>query len=90
MSAIWKMARAWLPADSSAFIKTATKKDIEKYIPRENLPDFMNGPPDPSYRSAPKGVLSGEQLAIKMGMNPAECKKMMTNLNLLLGGQQGY
>jgi hypothetical protein len=75
---IWKLVRSWLDSESKKLVRFATKKDINKLIDTENLPDYMGGTADKNYRHVPKGTVSVEEMAKQFGII---CENEISKLN---------
>ncbi len=64
---IWKLVRTWLDSEAKKIVRFATKKDINKLIEIENLPDYMGGSGLKDYKLAPKGAPNAEEVANLLG-----------------------
>lgn len=74
---IWKLVRSWLDSEAKKLVRFATKKDIQRLIAVEHLPDYMGGTADKDYRHVPKGTIAVEEMAKQFGVCcPQEISKL--------------
>ena len=79
LSAVWKVIRSIIPDHSKDLVHCAHKDNITGFIDLENLPDFMGGTCDRSFRDIPKGCIPTEQFGQQvLGLS---CKQMTNLLN---------
>lgn len=69
LSKIVNTTIACLPSEYKKLAKTASKKDINNWIAKEALPDFMGGTCDINYRRSPKGSRTFDELATTLQLN---------------------
>lgn len=82
---IWKLIRSWLDSEAKKLVRFATKKDINKLIATENLPDYMGGTATKDYRHVPKGTLNIEEMAKQFDFYcENDIKKIVTHFNRLI------
>jgi hypothetical protein len=73
----WKIAKNWIPEEHRRLIKFATKEDVTNFIEAENLPDFMGGTCQRSYRIVPKECPTAEEISREKGLKDKDIEKMM-------------
>ncbi|XP_054157655.1 motile sperm domain-containing protein 2-like [Oppia nitens] len=76
LNAVWKIAKSWIPEEQRKLIKFANKDDIENYVDKQNLPDFLGGVCDREYRVVPKGCPTAEEVAKNRGLTDKEIEKI--------------
>lgn len=69
LSKIVNTTIACLPSEYKKLAKTASKKDINNWVAKESMPDFMGGTCDINYRRAPKNARSFEEMAEKLKLS---------------------
>lgn len=77
---IWQISRRVLSQDNLKYIRIGYGDDIYKYVDKEELPDFLGGPCDGSYRIPPEGCPSAAEMAEKMGLSEKEIKRLEERL----------
>ncbi|CAG2109797.1 unnamed protein product [Medioppia subpectinata] len=60
---IWKLVRSWLDSEAKKLVRFATKKDVQRLIAADHLPEYMGGSATKDYRLVPKGALPIEDMA---------------------------
>lgn len=63
LSKIVNTAISVLPGEYKKLAKTVSKKDIQNWIAKDSMPDFMGGTCEINYRREPKGSRSIEEMA---------------------------
>lgn len=82
---VWKIVRTWLDSDAKKLVRFATKKDINKLIATENLPDYMGGSGLKDHKLVPKGAPNVEEVANQFGFKcENDIKKVVAHFQRLI------
>jgi len=73
-----------VPEESRNKIKFVTKDELFSYIDKENVPDFMGGNCQLSYREAPIGVRDGKDIGIERGYSIEEIETVRKHYKMYL------
>lgn len=75
----------FVPQEWRLLVKFVSGDEITQYVPRDRLPDYMNGTCRRSYRQVPRGARPVHELAFeKYGMSQAECDKILKHFERFL------
>lgn len=79
----------FVPQEWRLLVKFVSGHEITKFVPRERLPDYMNGTCQLSYRQVPLGARPVHELAFeKYGMNQSECDRILKHFERFLPKDQ--
>ena len=62
LKAFWSLVKNWVPSHRREMVKFVSRKELYKFIPLENMPDFLGGNCTRKYRGwrvVPEGAPSG-------------------------------
>jgi len=76
---VFKLVQTWLPKEHQKLIHLISKKDINDYVTDEELPDFMGGTNQLSYRSLPKNAPTAQEIGDKMGLKKSAVDKLINH-----------
>jgi len=76
---VFKLVQTWLPKEHQKLIHLISKKDINDYVTEEELPDFMGGTNQLSYRSLPKNAPTAQEIGDKMGLKKSAVDKLINH-----------
>ena len=75
----------FVPKEWRVLVKFVSGREIQKFVPEENLPDYMGGTCKLSYRTVPEGARPVYELAFeKYGMSQKECDRIMIHFRRFL------
>jgi hypothetical protein len=80
LEAVYKMVRTWLNDEQNKYIYMAKKKNINEYIAKEQLPDFLLGTNTQPYRDVPSDAPTAEELAKKLGLKEGKAEKLVNHM----------
>jgi len=72
-----KLVQSWLNEDERKYLHLTNKKNINEYISKEQLPDFLNGTNTQSYRTVPADAPSAEELANRLSLKEGKAEKFV-------------
>jgi hypothetical protein len=77
LETIHKLVQSWLSEDERRYLHLTNKKNINEFIPKEQLPDFLLGTNTQSYRIVPSNAPSAAELAKKLGLKEGKADKFV-------------
>jgi len=77
---VFKAVIAWLKDDEKHFLQLTKKKNINEYIAKDQLPDFLLGTNQASYRVIPSGAPTSADVAKRLGIKEEKVDKVLKHL----------
>lgn len=75
---IWHLAKTFIPDEYKQLIKFSDASNINKFIRRENLPDFMGGTCERPYNKPPDNCSTVEEAAKLWGIEKRTVRKVVS------------
>lgn len=76
LSATCKLAMTWMSASNRRALRFVHGQEIENFISRENLPDYLNGTCPLDYRKIPEGAKPAIEVCDRLDMTPEQAMKI--------------
>lgn len=76
LSATCKLAMTWLSETNRRSLRFVSGDEIETFIARENLPDYLGGTCKRNYRKVPPGSLPAIEVCQKLDITPQQALKI--------------
>ena len=77
--------RAFIPHEWKCVLKFVSNDELRQFITDDNLPDYLNGTCEKSYRDVPEGALPVETVAFdKYGMSEKDCLRIKEHFDKYL------
>lgn len=83
-----KLVYSLLAEDFKQLIHLIKKKELNNYIDQNQLPDFLDGTCELSYKTAPKGVQSARVLGHQLKISESAIDKLIKHLEPYILGDQ--
>jgi hypothetical protein len=80
LEAIYKIARNMINQEHQKYIYLTKKKNLNNYIAKDQLPDFLLGTCTKSYRSVPTNAPTAQDLAKKLCLKEGKAEKLVKHL----------
>lgn len=77
---VFRLVQTWLPKEHQKLLHLVNKKEIKDYVAEQELPDFMDGSNELSYRTVPKNSPSAQELADRIGLKKKDVDKLLNHL----------
>jgi hypothetical protein len=81
---VFKLVQTWLPKEQQKLLHLISKNELHNFVATEELPDFMGGTNELSYRSVPKNAPTAQEIADKIGLKKKDVDKLLNHLEILL------
>lgn len=75
LETVYKMVQSWLSEEEKKYLHLTKKKNINDYVAKDQLPDFLLGTNPLSYRITPGNALKAEDLGRKLGLKEGKGEK---------------
>lgn len=76
LNATCKLAMTWMSANNRRALRFVYGDEIENFIARENLPDYLGGTCKINYRAVPAGALPATEVCSKMDLTKKQALKI--------------
>ena len=73
---VFKLVQSWLPEDDRKFFHLTSKKNLNEFVSKEQLPKFMGGTNSDPFQTVPKDVVTAEEFVKRVGLKPKDAEKL--------------